>query len=172
MELKDILEAILFSSQKPLSAKELQDILKQAGEAGEGESKEFSKTKAAAITKALETLAVEVDELNRSHRLVGGILLASRRSASTYLATARRRSAVHRPSAVQWWPRTPVVLDAAQRLITIGSRWPPASLKRDSCPSRGGQQSGWVLLSLSDYYEILPAPLPNLATWVVRTARL
>ena len=70
MELKDILEAILFSSQKPLSAKELQDILKQAGEAGEGESKEFAKTKAAAITKALETLAEEVDELNRSHRLV------------------------------------------------------------------------------------------------------
>ena len=70
MELKDILEAILFSSQKPLSAKELQDILKQAGEVGEGESKEFAKTKAAAITKALETLAEEVDELNRSHRLV------------------------------------------------------------------------------------------------------
>ena len=70
MELKDILEAILFSSQKPLSAKELQDILKQAGEAGEGESKEFAKTKAAAITKALETLAEEVDELNRSHRRV------------------------------------------------------------------------------------------------------
>ena len=58
MELKDILEAILFSSQKPLSAKELQDILKQAGEAGEGESKEFAKTKATAITKALETLAI------------------------------------------------------------------------------------------------------------------
>ena len=70
MELKDILEAILFSSQKPLSAKVLQDILKQAGEVGEGESKEFAKTKAAAITKALETLAEEVDELNRSHRLV------------------------------------------------------------------------------------------------------
>ena len=70
MELKDILEAILFSSQKPLSAKELQDILKQAGEAGEGESKDFAKSKAAAITKALETLAEEVDELNRSHRLV------------------------------------------------------------------------------------------------------
>ena len=70
MELKDILEATLFSSQKPLSAKELQDILKQAGEVGEGESKEFAKTKAPAITKALETLAGEVDELNRSHRLV------------------------------------------------------------------------------------------------------
>ena len=32
MELKDILESILFSSQKPLSTKELSDILKQAAE--------------------------------------------------------------------------------------------------------------------------------------------
>ena len=43
MELKDILEAILFSSQKPLSAKELQDILKQADESGEGEAESLPK---------------------------------------------------------------------------------------------------------------------------------
>ena len=70
MELKDILEAVLFSSQKPLSAKELQDILKQAGETGEGDSTDFAQTKAAAITKALETLTEEVAQLNRSHHLV------------------------------------------------------------------------------------------------------
>tara|TARA_B100001971_G_scaffold210720_1_gene236807 strand:+ start:261 stop:995 length:735 start_codon:yes stop_codon:yes gene_type:complete len=70
MELKDILEAILFSSQKPLSVKELQDILKQAGETGEGDSVDFAKAKAAAITKALETLAEEVTQLNRAHHLV------------------------------------------------------------------------------------------------------
>ena len=70
MDLKDILEAILFSSQKPLSAKELQDILKQAGESGESDSANFTKTKAAAITKVLETLAEEVDQLNRPHHLV------------------------------------------------------------------------------------------------------
>ncbi len=70
MELKDILEAILFSSQKPLSTKELQDILKHAGEAGEGGAKEFASAKAAALTAALETLAGEVDALGRGYRLV------------------------------------------------------------------------------------------------------
>ena len=70
MELKDILEAILFSSLKPLSAKELQDILKQAGESGEGDAREFVQTKAKAITAALESLAEEVESLGRSFRLV------------------------------------------------------------------------------------------------------
>ena len=70
MELKDILEAILFSSLKPLSAKELQDILKQAGETGEGDAREFAQTKAKAITAALETLAEEVENLGRGFRLV------------------------------------------------------------------------------------------------------
>jgi segregation and condensation protein B len=67
MELKDILEAILFSSQKPLSAKELQDILKQAGEE---ESKDFSQARAAMVTKALETLSEEIAKLNRPYHLV------------------------------------------------------------------------------------------------------
>ena len=66
MELKDILEAILFSSQKPLSAKELQDILKQAGE---GESKDLSQARAAMVTKALETLSEEIAKLNRPYHL-------------------------------------------------------------------------------------------------------
>ena len=70
MELKDILEAILFSSQKPLSTKELQDILKHAAEAGEGGAKEFAAAKAAVLTAALETLAGEVDALGRGYRLV------------------------------------------------------------------------------------------------------
>ena len=70
MELKDILEAILFSSQKPLSAKELQDILKQAGESAEGGTSEFAQVKAKGITAALEILAEEVEALGRSSRLV------------------------------------------------------------------------------------------------------
>jgi len=68
MELKDTLEAILFSSQKPLSAKELQDILRQAGEEADG--KEHASAKAKGITAALEILAGEVEGLNRSYRLV------------------------------------------------------------------------------------------------------
>ena len=107
MELKDILEAILFS-QKPLSAKELQDILKQAGEAGEGESKEFAKTKAAAITKALETLAEEVDELNRSHRLVcvaGSWQFVTQTEYARGCARGRRQEPPHALSAGSRNPR-------------------------------------------------------------------
>jgi len=70
MELKDILEAILFSSQKPLSTKELQDILKHAGEDGESGAKEHAAAKAKAVTDALETLAAEVETLGRGYRLV------------------------------------------------------------------------------------------------------
>ncbi len=66
MELKDTLEAILFSSQKPLSAKELQDILRQAGEDAGG--KEHANAKP--ITAALEVLAGEVEALGRTYRLV------------------------------------------------------------------------------------------------------
>ena len=68
MELKDTLEAILFSSQKPLSAKELQDILRQAGEEADGKEHAGAKTKG--ITAALEILAGEVEGLGRSYRLV------------------------------------------------------------------------------------------------------
>ena len=68
MELKDTLEAILFSSQKPLSSKELQDILRQAGEEADGKEHADAKTKG--ITAALEILAGEVDDLARSYRLV------------------------------------------------------------------------------------------------------
>ncbi|MBT5322015.1 MAG: SMC-Scp complex subunit ScpB [Verrucomicrobiales bacterium] len=68
MELKDTLEAILFSSQKPLSAKELQDILRQAGEEADGKEHAGAKTKG--ITAALEILVGEVEGLGRSYRLV------------------------------------------------------------------------------------------------------
>ena len=69
MELKDILESILFSSQKPLSTKELSDILKQAAE-GDAAIAAHAKAKAAKLTAALEELAGEVEGLDRSYRLV------------------------------------------------------------------------------------------------------
>ena len=70
MELKDILESVLFSSQKPLRVKELQDILKQAGESGKNDVKKLSQSKAKSITAALEVLAEEMEDLGRSYRLV------------------------------------------------------------------------------------------------------
>jgi segregation and condensation protein B len=68
MELKFILESILFSAQKPLSVKELRDLLAAAAEHGDA-AKPFKKTKEADITAALETLRQEHEAAARSYRL-------------------------------------------------------------------------------------------------------
>jgi len=71
MELKSILEAILFSSQKPLSARELRDLLATTAEnSDEPATKSFRKTKESELEAALETLAKETEALARSYRLV------------------------------------------------------------------------------------------------------
>ena len=66
MELKDVLEAILFSAQKPLSPKELNTICVDAAEHG---GREFSKAKTREINAALEALMAEHEEAGRTFRL-------------------------------------------------------------------------------------------------------
>jgi segregation and condensation protein B len=72
MELKLILEAILFSAQKPLSLKELRDVFAAAVEHADGNetARGLKKVKEEQLTAALEELAREHDEGNRSYRLV------------------------------------------------------------------------------------------------------
>ena len=72
MELKFILEALLFSAQKPLSLKEIRDVLAGATEHAEGNEAVavFKKAKEAEITTALEQLVKEHEEAQRSYRLV------------------------------------------------------------------------------------------------------
>jgi segregation and condensation protein B len=71
MELKSILEAILFSAQHPLTAKDLRELLASAAEKSEEPApKEFRKVSPDAITEALEQLARETDQLGRSYRLM------------------------------------------------------------------------------------------------------
>ena len=71
MELKFILESILFSAQRPLNAKELRDTLVTAAEqAEEAGVKAFKKTPIDNITAALEELAREHEQAVRSYRLV------------------------------------------------------------------------------------------------------
>jgi segregation and condensation protein B len=71
MELKFILESILFSAQQPLSPKELRDLLATAAEHDEeGTARPFKKTSADAINTALEELAREHNDAARSYRLV------------------------------------------------------------------------------------------------------
>jgi segregation and condensation protein B len=68
MELKYILESILFSAQKPLNPRELRDLLAAAAEHGDA-AKPFKKTKEPEITAALEELQKDHEAARRSYRL-------------------------------------------------------------------------------------------------------
>lgn len=70
MELKDILEAILFNSQKPLTAQELKAVLATAAQESEAPTaKPFKRTPTENIESALEQLQREHEENRRSYRL-------------------------------------------------------------------------------------------------------
>ena len=68
MELKLILESILFSAQKPISAKEFRDLLATAAEQNE-QAKPFKKATEEELLAALEELKKEHDDAQRSFRL-------------------------------------------------------------------------------------------------------
>jgi segregation and condensation protein B len=72
MELKFILESLLFSAQKPMSPRELRDVLAETAANAEGDEllKSFKKTKEEAIVAALEELAKEHETAARTYRLV------------------------------------------------------------------------------------------------------
>ena len=71
MELKSILESLLFSAQKPLSTKELRDVLATAAANAEGDEtvKAFKRVKDDDVVAALEQLAAEHEAAARSFRL-------------------------------------------------------------------------------------------------------
>ena len=71
MELKLILESLLFSAQKPLSVKELRDVLAAAAdlEGADAIAKSLAKTRDTELTLALEELAREHETAARSYRL-------------------------------------------------------------------------------------------------------
>src|SRR6185369_6087171 len=69
MELKFILESVLFSAQEPLSVKDLRDVLKTAAE-NNPEANPFKKISPEEVTASLETLAADLEQAARSFRLV------------------------------------------------------------------------------------------------------
>lgn len=70
MDLSLILESILFASQKPLSVRELRDLLNAAAEKSEDDAvKQFKKTKEEPLLEALAALEKFYNEANRSYRL-------------------------------------------------------------------------------------------------------
>jgi segregation and condensation protein B len=71
MELKLILEALLFSAQKPLSLKEIRDVLAAAVAHAEGDEtvRALKKTKEPELVLSLEALAADHQAAQRSYRL-------------------------------------------------------------------------------------------------------
>ena len=72
MELKFVLESLLFSAQKPLSAKELREVLANAADSEDADAtiKSLAKIKEADLIPALEELARDHEGAARSYRLV------------------------------------------------------------------------------------------------------
>src|SRR4051794_17745062 len=71
MDLKFILEAVLFSAQKPLSLKEIRDVFAGAPEHAEGNEtvRALKRVKEEQLTATLEELAKEHEAAGRSYRL-------------------------------------------------------------------------------------------------------
>ena len=69
MELKNILESVLFSAQEPLSVKDLREVLKSATEHSP-EAADFKKASFEEVVAALDALAKEHEAAGRSYRLI------------------------------------------------------------------------------------------------------
>lgn len=71
MELKSILEALLFAAQRPLTAREMRDVFAAALEhaAGDDFARSLRKVKEAELEAALQQLAGEHEQAGRSYRL-------------------------------------------------------------------------------------------------------
>jgi segregation and condensation protein B len=69
MTLSRVIEALLFSAQKPLSIRELTEAIKRAGAEDEFSPNEFARTSQAEVAAALEQLKIEYIEQQRSFQI-------------------------------------------------------------------------------------------------------
>lgn len=70
MNLARVIEALLFSAQKPLPAKEIADVLRRAGADDDFSPNEFAKAREPEVAAALEQLKIEYIEQQRGFQLV------------------------------------------------------------------------------------------------------
>lgn len=70
MNLTQIIEALLFSAQKPFSARELMNAIKGAGNSDDLIPNEFARTTESQVLAALEQLKIEYIEQKRAFQLV------------------------------------------------------------------------------------------------------
>jgi segregation and condensation protein B len=69
MSLSQVIEALLFAAQKPLTARELVGAIKGAGAEDELRPNEFAKTTEAQVAAALEQLKIEYGQQGRAFQL-------------------------------------------------------------------------------------------------------
>src|SRR5438876_8825230 len=69
MTLSRVIEALLFSAQKPLSVRELAEAIRGAGAEDEFSSNEFTRVREAEVAAALEQLKIENIEQQRAFQL-------------------------------------------------------------------------------------------------------
>ncbi len=70
MTLAKVIEALLFSAPRPLSTKEIVDLLRRAGGQDEFSPNEFARTAEAEVAAALEQLKIDYIEQARAFQLV------------------------------------------------------------------------------------------------------
>jgi segregation and condensation protein B len=70
MTLTKVIEALLFSARKPLSTREIADVLKRAGDADSLSPNEFARVREPEVAAALEQLKIEYVEQQRGFQLV------------------------------------------------------------------------------------------------------
>jgi segregation and condensation protein B len=70
MTLARVVESLLFSAQKPLSAKEMVDVFKRAGQVDELSPNEFAKVRESEVAAVLEELKIEYVQQERAFQLV------------------------------------------------------------------------------------------------------
>ena len=70
MTLARIIEALLFSAQKPLSAKEIVDVIKRSGEAEDFTLNDLGNVREAEVAAALQQLKTEYVEQQHAFQLI------------------------------------------------------------------------------------------------------
>jgi len=70
MDLRQVVEALLFSTPEPLSTRELMNAIKRTGQVDELTPNEFSQTTEAQVAAALEQLKIDYIEQKRAFQLV------------------------------------------------------------------------------------------------------
>lgn len=68
--LPQIIEALVFSAQKPLSAKEIVDLMKRTSEAADFSSNDFGNVRPSEVAAALEQLKLEYVQQERAFQLL------------------------------------------------------------------------------------------------------